>query len=114
MKINSVHGLMTSEDSTGLSQIFRCEDFSPYNHMTSVTALVLKLCHLLRCRVNLKVTEIPFKKKLKAEELWISESQKCLTGHNRFKQWKVQFDLFRDEKGIWRGRGRIQNAVVPY
>ena len=81
MKINSVHGLMTSEDSTGLSQIIRCEDFSSYNHLISVTALVLKFCHLLQCRVNLEVAEIPFEEKLKAEELWILESQKCLTGH---------------------------------
>ena len=52
MKMNSVHGLMTSEDSTGLSQIIRCEDFSSYNHLISVTALVLKFCHLLQCRLK--------------------------------------------------------------
>ena len=31
-----------------------------------------------------------------------------------FKHWRRQFDLFHDESGVWRCRGRIQNAAVPY
>ena len=29
-------------------------------------------------------------------------------------EWQQQLDLFRDERGLWRCRGRIQNAGVPY
>lgn len=32
----------------------------------------------------------------------------------KFNYWQKQLDLFLDEKGVWRCRGRIQNAAVPY
>ena len=32
----------------------------------------------------------------------------------KFEQWRKQFNLFQDDKGIWRCRGRIQNAAVSY
>ena len=31
-----------------------------------------------------------------------------------FTQWEKQLDLFRDDNGIWRCGGRIQNANLPY
>ena len=32
----------------------------------------------------------------------------------KFKQWQEQLDLFVDEKGLWRCRGRIEKANISY
>ena len=49
-----------------------------------------------------------------AKALWVIESQHVLAQHKNFNQWKRQFDLFRDERGIWRCRGRIHKADLSY
>ena len=46
--------------------------------------------------------------------MWILENQRELVADKSFKHWQNQFDLFQDENGVWRCRGRIQNATVPY
>ena len=37
-----------------------------------------------------------------------------VTSDKKFEQWRRQLNLFQDEKGVWRCRGRIQNAAVSY
>lgn len=46
--------------------------------------------------------------------LWIIESQTLLPRDKKFDSWKQQFALFLDDNEIWRSRGRIVNANVPY
>ena len=39
---------------------------------------------------------------------------RVLTSENNFELHKRQFNLFEDEKGVWRCRGRLSNVEVPY
>ena len=52
--------------------------------------------------------------KLEAERLWILECQRMLGTDKNFKHWCRQLDLFQDETGLWRCKGKIQNAAVSY
>ena len=49
-----------------------------------------------------------------AERLWLVDSQVQLRGDRNFNVWKKQFDLFTDDKGLLRCRGRFKNALIPY
>ena len=49
-----------------------------------------------------------------ADKLWITECQRNSVTDKNFQQWRRQLDLFLDEIGLWRCRGRIQNTAVPY
>ena len=43
----------------------------------------------------------------------IKVSQVALQQNKDFALWKLQFDLFIDEDGIWRCSGRLANAGLP-
>ena len=109
-----VHGLLATADTIGLSQIVKCKDFSSLDRLLSVTALVLKFCQRLQSKVQPEAAASSYDENSKAEELWILESQKFMVSNKNFKHWGKQFDLFQDKNGIWRCRGRIQNAAIPY
>ena len=47
-----------------------------------------------------------------AELLWIKLSQKMLIHNDRFDVWRHQLDLFCDEDGTWKCRGRLQNIDI--
>ena len=49
-----------------------------------------------------------------AEVLWLVESQSLLITDKNFENWKGQFGLFLDGKGLWRCGGRLGNANLPY
>ena len=50
---------------------------------------------------------------LRAEVLWMKDAQLALTKERGFETWKRQFDLFLDEDGLFRCKGRLGNADVP-
>ena len=112
---NQVHGLLVTEESTGIGKIMKCEDYSNLRRLLTVTARLLKFIKILKRRTSpeasdcLEVDEIP-----KAEILWITELQQLLVKDGHFDCWKKQFGLFVDQDGIWRCRGRIANAHVSF
>lgn len=92
-----------------------CEDFSSLDRLLRVTALALKFCCMLQRKTLPEVTDLPEAgETARAEMLWIVESQTLLLRDKNFDNWKKQFGLFLDNDGIWRCRGRIANADVPY
>ena len=50
----------------------------------------------------------------KTERLWIIQSQLQLASDGHFDEWRKQFDLFRDERGILRCGGRLTNSDLQY
>ena len=48
------------------------------------------------------------------EVLWVREAQVLLPNDRKFKDWELQFKLFKDKLGLWRCGGRLQNANLPY
>ena len=110
----SVHGLFSTGATTGLSQILKRENFSSVDRLFAVTNLVVRFCKILLSKIRSDGATSDNIKNATAEELWILECQRIVVADKNFKQWKKQLDLFQDEKGVWRCRGRIQNAAVPY
>ena len=109
-----VHGLLTTSDTAGLSQLINCEEFSSLDRLLITTALVLKFCRILRDKVRQGEATGQGDVEAMAEKLWILECQRMLVTDKNFKHWLKELDLFQDEGGVWRCKGRIQNAVVPY
>ena len=114
MKAETSHGLLVATESAGIGQIIRCENFSSLTRLLTVTAHVLKFCQLLCDKVHPDSEITTQDEFVEAESLWITESQKFLVNEKNFHQWKNQLDLFCDDRGIWRCKGRIQNADVPF
>ena len=49
-----------------------------------------------------------------AEVLWLQEVQKPLVASNKFDQQRLSHGLFADDKGVYRCKGRLENAELPY
>lgn len=49
-----------------------------------------------------------------AEMLWIRSAQQQLRSQKDFKVQQKQFNLFIDEKGVWRCGGRLSNVEAPF
>lgn len=111
--LKSVHGLLTTGETTGISQIINCEDYSSWDRLLAVTAAVVKFNKLLLNHIRPE-SGVSCDENVKAEELWLLETQRKVTSDLKFKQWQKQLDLFIDEKGLWRCRARIQNASFSY
>ena len=111
------HGLLTVGDRVALSEIIDCENYSSLDRLFSVTSLVLKFCKILLSKIRPRSQASNHghcSKGTTAEEFWLLECQKKVIADKKFKQWQKQLDLFVDEKGLWRCRGRIENANVSY
>ena len=108
------HGLLTTDSAARLSRVIDCERFESLDRLIATTALVLRFCRILLSRVRAHETVATHDLDGEAERLWISECQRTVVADKNFAHWQKQFDLFQDESGVWRCRGRIQNAAVPY
>lgn len=84
------------------------------DRLFAVTHLVVRFCKILLSKIRPDGATNGDITNLTAEELWILECQRVVVADKNFNQWKKQLDLFQDEKGVWRCRGRIQNTAVPY
>ena len=113
-----VHSMMTAhETSIDLGQVISCTDFSSLNRLLRITAYVMKFVNILKHKVkklktplNLEPTTTDISD---VEILWIREAQKILPEEGKFSVWKKQFDLFLDEDGLYRCKGRLSNADIP-
>ena len=108
------HLLLTAGTATRLSQMVHCKKFGSFEHLISTTALVLKFCRLLLNKVQRNNSEESCDLNAEAEHRWILECQELAMSDKKFEHWKRQLDLFQDESGVWRCRGRIENAAIPF
>ena len=118
MKV-STHSLLTSNSSTvKLEQFISCENYSSLSKLLRVTAYVIRFIRLLKNKAKSSDTIRP--NILEQEEideagtLWIVQVQTSLAQETHFNEWKKQFGLFLDHKGIWRCGGRLDNADFQY
>ena len=51
---------------------------------------------------------------MESERLWLSECQSSLDAKPKYASWERQFNLFADDAGLIRCRGRLGNADLPY
>ena len=113
------HSLLTSNSSTvNLEQFITCEDHSSLSRLLRVTAYVIRFIKLLKHKARstgtIRSIILEPEEITEAERLWIVQAQTLLAQETRFNEWKRQFGLFLDHKGIWRCGGRLDNADLQY
>ena len=109
--------LVTTDTKCPISQLIDCKKFSSLTKLLGVTAQVLMAVEkfkALRSRQPSPQQPVTREQISKAEVLWITNAQHALAGAKDFKLQQKQFNLFKDEKGIWRCGGRLSHAEVPY
>ena len=118
LKCKLTHSMLTNDNSDGsIGQVMSCTDFSCIQRLLRVTAYVQKFIEALKYRIkklkNAPTLEINATDLLRAEVLWMKDAQLALTKEKGFETWKRQFDLFLDEDGLFRCKGRLGNADIP-
>ena len=109
----ATHGLLTADANSGIDQVIDCTGYNTLSRLLHVTSLVLKFCYTLLRKVrHSSATNDDFL--TEAEVLWIQVSQRSLPNKRKFPQWKMQFDLFVVEDKLWRCKGRLQHANLPW
>ena len=49
-----------------------------------------------------------------AKTLWIKHVQQLICQDAKFKQMQISLGLYKDDSGVLRCSGRIQNSLLPY
>ena len=114
---NSVHALVATERSPVLEEVIDCEKYSTMSWLLRVTAYVLRAVKIFKKTPPVQSrdhTTLTPEELTDAEKLWIVDSQQKLVKEREFPAWKSQFNLFLDDKGLWRCGGRLGNADLPY
>ena len=113
---HAIHNLMVTNNHnccSGISAIMSCEDFSSLQKLLRITAYVMRFVVILRQVIATSTLELTASELARAERLWIIESQKCLKEDGNFLTWQRQFGLYLEDK-VWRCKGRLGNADLPY
>ena len=111
----SCHNLLVVERSLAIGDLMHCEEFSEWKRLNRVTAYVLRAVEQFKAKKA--ATEHPSsltsQEIAAAELLWIYQAQELVLQKD-FDQLRSQLKLFLDDKGVWRCRGRLQYAELPY
>ena len=113
---HAIHNLMVTNNHnccSGISAIMSWEDFSSLQKLLRITAYVMRFIDILRQVIATSTLELTASELARAERLWIIESQKCLKEDGNFLTWQRQFGLYLEDK-VWRCKGRLGNADLPY
>ena len=107
---NLSHNMLVSEGNT-ISPIGNFERFSVFKRLLRITAWVMKFIEILKLRGEPSaINSLDINR---AEVYWITIIQQALVKDERFDNWNRQFDLFKDEQGLWRCRRRLGKADIP-
>ena len=79
-----------------------------------ITALVLKFVDVLKHKSTDSSYELTPNYLARTKKLWIMDCQAVLINNHNFPTWKLQFNLYLDEHQLWRCRGRLQHANLPF
>ena len=129
--LSSVAMFTVANNDANLSDVIGIRKFSKLIKLFRVTALVFKYVNNLKISVCRKKEEKYLTTEdlksccaeelfISAEELehsrimWIKESQKIIKVSKKFKDLKHSLNLYEDDLGLLRCRGRLGNAPVPY
>lgn len=106
---SNTHNLLSNEEAS--VSVIKIDDYSDLRRLLRVTARVIMFIARLRKREDLKDMHQSI---AQAEILWVKEAQRLLISDQNFEVWKRQFDLFYDQDGILRCRGRLKHAELSY
>ncbi|KAL9975369.1 hypothetical protein ACROYT_G012524 [Oculina patagonica] len=100
------------QSSQSISEVIQPERFSSLSKLLRVTALVLKF--LQRLRKKTETHDISMEDMNAAKHLWYKEVQTKLEEREKSSSTWEQLAVFKDEQGVLRCKGRIQNSSLPY
>ena len=113
-----VHTLLNTDETINLSCVIDCKNFSRLSRLLRVTAYVIRFIRILRSKIRggemLVSSELNAGDMAEAESLWVREAQRFLMKSEHFDVWKKQFGLFLDDSKLWRCKGRLGNANLPF
>jgi len=109
---------LTADRSRSIGNVICCENYSSLSRLLRITAYVLRFVDKLKSKVKRPnmtdmATQLTAAEISKAEHLWIIEIQKSLLEEPGFHSWQQQFRLFLED-GVWKCKGRLDNADIPY
>ena len=90
------------------------QDFSTPTLLLRVTAHVLRAVKLFKRSSSQPRGPLYPEELVEAERLWVSDTKTQLKTESNLRVWKTQFDLFADDRGLIRCRGRLENADLQY
>ena len=114
LKTTQSHSLVATGPNTAIESILDPTQFSTLSRLIGVTATVLKAVRRfknLKRREAINSSEDPVGESQEAELLWVKSAQ---NGMSDLKTLTKQFNLFKDERGVWRCGGTLANAEIPY
>ena len=97
-----------------IGSVIKCEDFSTLTRLLRVTAQVLRAVKLFKRSISRPKGPLSPQELVEAERMWIVDTQTQLKSESKLNVWQKQFNLFSDEHGLVRCRGRLNNADLPY
>ncbi len=108
------YNLLITTPTPTVGRVIKCEDFSILTRLLRVTAYVLRAAKLFRRSITHPKGPLTPEELVEAERLWVIDTQTHLRSERNLKVWQKQFDLFTDDNGLIRCRGRLKNADLPY
>ena len=106
---------VTSECS--LSELIDCKRFSSLSKLLRVTAVVLRAIEKFkgpRIHSSNDSVTITLAQMIEAELRWVKDAQQLMLQKTNLDCYTRQFNLFKDEKGLWRCKGRLSNVNTSY
>ena len=97
-----------------MSVLLDCKKFGTLTKLLRVTAQVLRAIEKFKKGRNCPSDELTMIHLAQAKLLWVKDAQSSMIKENKFELHRSQFNLFEDDKGVWRCRGRLSNVEVPY
>ena len=99
--------------SQNISEVIQPDKFSSLNKLIRVTALVLKFIKRIK-RSTETHPDISAQEMNASKTLWLKEVQTKFEEKEKSSSIWEQLGVFKDEAGVLRCKGRIQNSSVPY
>lgn len=113
LKATQYHNLLSTVSKETIEAILDPAKYSTLSKLIGVTVQIIravkKFKELKRRQVNAP-TNPSIEERVEAETLWAKSAQ----NQRDIKTLTKQFNLFQDEKGVWRCGGRLSNAELPY
>ena len=111
---------LTTTVETGLSSVVDSARFGSLHKLILVTVYVYRFVEKLRNRnvsfrnESLKSCEVSSEEYNKSLEAWIREEQRLLMTQHKFNKLKSSLNLFEDDDGILRVKGRFGKSELVY
>ena len=106
--------LVTADFQSSISDLMSCDRFSTLSKLLRVTAYVVRAINGFKGKREDISTGLTSEELAHAEMLWIRSAQQHLVSQPNFKVQQKQFNLFIDDKNIWRCGGRLTNVEAPF